>query len=293
MPNWKRLAREPLVHFLAIGAALFVFFAWRGGSAAPNRVVVTPGRIDHLVAGFTKTWQRPPNGDELKALVDEFVREEIATREAKAMGLDADDTIIRRRLRQKLEFVVEDAAAAVPLTDDELERYLAEHPEKFQLEPRLSLRQVYVSRDRRGEAAEVDAQGILDRLRALGPDAAIEQVGDLMVRRRSISLPGPRSRVCSVSVSSMPSSSRARSLERTDRVGLRAAPGAGAERMAAAMRAAACAQVSASATAAREQPTRCTEAKRKGERGRRDRRLSDGAAGDRARFEVRGGASLR
>ncbi len=109
MPTWKRLVREPLVHFLAIGAALFLFFAWRGGGAASDRIVVTPGRIEHLVAGFTKTWQRPPSDDELKALVDEFVREEIATREAAAMGLDADDTVIRRRLRQKLEFLVEDS----------------------------------------------------------------------------------------------------------------------------------------------------------------------------------------
>jgi hypothetical protein len=188
MPTWKRLAREPLVHFLAIGAALFVFFAWRGGGAAPSRIVVTPGRIDHLVAGFTRTWQRPPDGDELKALVDEYVREEIAAREAQAMGLDADDTIIRRRLRQKLEFVVEDAAAAAPLTDQELERYLADHPEKFELEPRVSLRQVYVSRDRRGEAAEADATGILDRLRALGPDAGIDQVGDSLMVPQEIDL---------------------------------------------------------------------------------------------------------
>ena len=188
MPTWKRLAREPLVHFLAIGAALFVFFAWRGGGAASSRVVVTPGRIDHLVAGFSKTWQRPPTDDELKGLVDEFVREEIATREAKAMGLDADDTIIRRRLRQKLEFVVEDAAAAEAPTDQELERYLADHPEKFQLEPRVSLRQVYVSRDRRGDAADAAARSILDRLRALGPDTSIDQVGDSLMVPQEIEL---------------------------------------------------------------------------------------------------------
>ena len=230
MPTWKRLAREPLVHFLAIGAALFVFFAWRGGGAAPSRVVVTPGRIDHLVAGFTKTWQRPPNGDELKALVDEFVREEIATREAKAMGLDADDTIIRRRLRQKLEFVVEDAAAAAPVTDQELERYLAEHPEKFQLEPRVSLRQVYVSRDRRGETADVDARAILDSLRALGPDAAIDQVGDPLMVPQEIGL-ASRSDVARLFGESF--AEAVLELEPgvwswTGRVGLRTAPGAAA-----------------------------------------------------------------
>jgi hypothetical protein len=182
MPTWKRIAREPLVHFLAIGAALFLFFAWRGGGAAPGRIVVTPGRIDHLIAGFTRTWQRPPTDDELKGLVDEFVREEIAVREAATMGLDADDTIIRRRLRQKLEFLIEDAAVAAPPTDRELESYLASHAEVFRLEPRVSLRQVYVSRDRRGASADADALRLLAQLRALGPEAAIDQLGDpLMV----------------------------------------------------------------------------------------------------------------
>ena len=104
------------------------------------------------------------------------------------MGLDADDTIIRRRLRQKLEFVVEDAASSAPVSDQELERYLADHPEQFELEPRVSLRQVYVSRDRRGEAAAADALGILDRLRALGPDAAIGQVGDSLMVPQEIEL---------------------------------------------------------------------------------------------------------
>jgi hypothetical protein len=182
MPGWKRIVREPLVHFLAIGAALFLFFAWRGGGAASDRIVITPGTIEHLVAGFTRTWQRAPSAAELDGLVGEFVREEVATREATAMGLDADDTIIRRRLRQKLEFLVEDAAAAAPPTEEELARFLAENEDRFRTEPRVSLRQVYVSRDRRGPAAAADAERLLAELRALGPAAPIEERGDpLMV----------------------------------------------------------------------------------------------------------------
>jgi hypothetical protein len=185
---WKRLAREPLVHFLAIGALLFLYFAWRGGGPASGRIVVRPGRIQHLAAGFTRTWQRPPTEDELKSLLDDYVREEIATREAIAMGLDADDTIIRRRLRQKLEFLVEDAAVAEPPSDQELQAWLDRHPDSFRVEPQVSLRQVYVSRDRRGEAADGDARRLLSQLQALGPGAAIEELGDALMVPQEVEL---------------------------------------------------------------------------------------------------------
>jgi hypothetical protein len=180
--RWKRLVGEPLVQFLALGALLFLYFAWRGGGPSSQRIVVTPGRIAHLSAGFERTWQRPPTEEELKGLLDDFVREEIASREAMAMGLDAEDTIIRRRLRQKLEFLVEDAAVEAPPTDAELQAFLDAHAETFRVEPRVSFRQVYVSRDRRGEEADSDALRLLDQLRRLGPAAAIDQLGDpLMV----------------------------------------------------------------------------------------------------------------
>src|SRR5688500_1327809 len=110
----RRWLREPLVHFLALGALLFVVAHWEGGAGATSkRIVITPGQIDSIVATFTRTWQRPPTEDELKALVDDFVRDELAAREAAALGLDRDDTVIRRRLRQKLEFLAEDSVEAL------------------------------------------------------------------------------------------------------------------------------------------------------------------------------------
>ncbi|MGH9365041.1 MAG: hypothetical protein ACRD1B_07235 [Thermoanaerobaculia bacterium] len=89
----KRLLREPLVHFLLLGALLFLGFKWKGGGSAPgsSHIEVTPGQIEHLASGFALTWQRPPNEAELKGLIDDYVKEEIATREAVAMGLDRDD----------------------------------------------------------------------------------------------------------------------------------------------------------------------------------------------------------
>jgi hypothetical protein len=192
----KSVLREPLLHFLAIGAALFLYFHWTGGGSGPasNRIVLTAGQIEHLVAGFSKTWQRPPTEAELKGLLDDWVREEIAVREAMAAGLDRDDTIIRRRLRQKLEFLVEDVVAAAAPTEPELQAWLARHADAFRIEPQVALRQVYVSRDRRGAKSEADARALLARLRAAGPDARIDDLGDPIMLPQEIDL-SPRSDV--------------------------------------------------------------------------------------------------
>jgi hypothetical protein len=113
-----RLLREPLLHFLLLGAALFAVWIWRkdAGGSESGRIVVTRARIDQLATGFARTWQRPPTAQELAGLVPDFVKEEVCVREATAMGLDRDDTIVRRRLRQKFEFLTEDAIEAATYT---------------------------------------------------------------------------------------------------------------------------------------------------------------------------------
>ena len=188
----KALLREPLVHFLLLGGLLFLFFEWRGsGGPTSSRIAITPGLVEHLASGFGRTWQRPPTDAELKGLIDDYVKEEIATREAVGMGLDRDDTIIRRRLRQKLEFLAEDAASAAPATDAELRAWLDKHPESFRAEPRLAFRQVYVSPERRGASAGSDAETLLARLRAKGRDATTDGLGDPSMLPAELPL-GPR-----------------------------------------------------------------------------------------------------
>ena len=175
----KSVLREPLVHFLAMGALLFLFFERRGGSGpGSSRIAITPGLVEHLGSGFARTWQRPASDAELKGLIDDYVKEEIATREAVGMGLDRDDTIIRRRLRQKLEFLVEDAASSSPPTDVELAAWLEKHPQSFRAEPQVAFRQVYVNPERRGASAGADALKLLARLRARGNDATSDGLGD-------------------------------------------------------------------------------------------------------------------
>jgi len=182
------MIREPLVHFLLIGAALFLLFEWGGGGGGERRIVIPRGQIEHLAQSFEIVWLRPPTEEELKGLLDDYVREEVAIREAMAMGLDRDDTIIRRRLRQKLEFVVEDSLEAHPPAEEDLALWLEKHPESFRSEPQVSFRQVYVSRDRRGEDAESFARGLLAELTRDGAGASIEALGDPLMLPREVPL---------------------------------------------------------------------------------------------------------
>lgn len=161
-----KLLREPLGHFLLLGAVLFGVFALLGdrGSERAGHIVVTPGHLEHLTVSFTRTRQRPPTAQELAGLMDDYIREEVLYREAVAMGLDRDDTIVRRRLRQKLEFLTEETAETAPPSDAELHAFLQQHADVFRIEPRLAFQHVYLSRDRRGDAADAETQQLLVQL---------------------------------------------------------------------------------------------------------------------------------
>ena len=175
----KQLFREPLVHFLALGAALFI---WNGvggnGAGAQNQIVVTVGQVDRLIEGWTRTWQRPPTPQEVDGMIEDYVREEVLYREAMEMGLDEEDTIIRRRLRQKIEFLAEDLIETTAPTDDQLQEYLVSHPEFFRVEPRVSFQHIYISRDRRGEGAAAEAERLLEVLRTGGAGIDLAELGD-------------------------------------------------------------------------------------------------------------------
>ena len=176
----KKFLREPLFHFLLLGAALFGVWLSRkdtGGSDS-GRIVVTQARISQLATGFARTWQRPPTEQELAALVQDFVREEVCVREATAMGLDRDDTIIRRRLRQKFEFLTEDAFESKPPTDADLTAYMKAHPDSFRVEPRVAFRQVTFDQGRRGPSTERDVEKALARLNSGGPRVDFAALGD-------------------------------------------------------------------------------------------------------------------
>jgi len=140
--------REPLLHFLLGGAALFLLFNCVTDSevVGDDQIVVTSGQIEHLVTLFLKTRQRVPSDRELRGLVDDYVLEEVLYREALAIGLDRNDTIVRRRLRQKIEFLLDDFTAVEP-SDADLQQLLDKQPDRFRPDARITFEQVYFKAD--------------------------------------------------------------------------------------------------------------------------------------------------
>ncbi len=185
-----RLLKEPLFHFLLLGAAIFGGHRLVAGgrATAPDEIVVTQGRIDALAAAFTRTWQRPPTASERDGLIRDYIREEVYAREAIALGLDKDDVVIRRRLRQKLEFVSEDVLAPPEPTDDQLRAYLTSHPDAFRVEARFTFRHIFLNGERRGEELARDAARLLAQLGLPGTDP--DTLGDpFLLDRRFDAVP--------------------------------------------------------------------------------------------------------
>jgi len=174
-----RLLKEPLVQFLIVGVALFATSTLLPDRTPQERtrIVIPAGQVEHLAARFARTWRRPPTAEELQGLVDDYVREEVAVREGLAMGLDTDDTIIRRRIRQKLDFIASDVSDQVAPTPEELAGYLAAHPDDFRIPPRYTFLQVFFDPSRHAGTAMDDARTLLEQLRRT-PNVDLQQIGD-------------------------------------------------------------------------------------------------------------------
>jgi hypothetical protein len=169
----RRILREPLVHFLAIGALMFAVYAvvsHRGRD--PVTIEVGQGQIDMMTAVFERTWQRVPTPDDVKALIDDYVRDEVFYREGVAMGLDREDPLIRRRMRQKVEFFAESMNGVPEASDAVLQGYLDAHRERFASPARVTFRQVYL-----GTAANADTTRLLAQLNKLGDSDAAADIG--------------------------------------------------------------------------------------------------------------------
>jgi hypothetical protein len=176
----KRWLQEPLFHFLLIGAALFVLFFQVADPEAvsDNRIVISETDIDRMITLFERKFQRLPTRQELNGLVGAQIREEVLYREALAMGLDQDDTIVRRRMAQKVEFMFNDLVDAAEPSDEELQRFLNENPDKFIESARTSFIHVYLSADERGDKVKTDAQQLLDALNSKQDSADSNTAGD-------------------------------------------------------------------------------------------------------------------
>jgi hypothetical protein len=176
-----RLLREPLVHFLALGAILFLVFDLTSETDQPGerRIVVTPGQVERLAGQFSRTWLRDPTPQELDGLVERYVRSEIYYREALAMGLGQDDPYVRNRLALKLEVLLDDLSAEAEPGDEELTRFLAAHAERFAEPARLSFQQVYLNPAQHADPA-AEAQRLLELLRDGADPGALGDVSLLV-----------------------------------------------------------------------------------------------------------------
>lgn len=186
-----QFVKEPLVHFLLVGCLLFALYSGLNpGTAEMNAQVIeiTPGTIQRLRDAWSRQWRRPPTQEELDGLIEEHIREEVLYREAKALGLERDDTIIRRRLAQKMEFLSEDLGTLAEPGEEELREFFAEHRAEFTEPARVGFAHVYFSPDKRGPAAAADAEIELTELRSASVVDASDRGDRFLMQREYTSL---------------------------------------------------------------------------------------------------------
>jgi hypothetical protein len=175
-----KLTREPLLHFLIAGSLLFGGYEWfnRGvPSQTEGPVRIGDGEVRWLRETFANQWRRGPTGEEMNDLLARLVEEELLAREARTLGLDQNDTIVRRRLAQKLTFLVEDTSRIADPSEDELRRFYLDHAGQYRTEPRVSFTHVFFSAERR-LYAEADARATLAMVSAAGGQREKPPEGD-------------------------------------------------------------------------------------------------------------------
>jgi hypothetical protein len=186
----KSLLREPLIHFVLIGAMLFLLFELLNDpdSQQSSRIVITNGQIEFLKASFSRTRQRSPGKEELKGLIDGYVREEIFYREALALGLDNNDMVIRRRLNQKLELMSDDLAGITVPLDEDLQQFIKTHAERFITEPQITFRHIYLNVYQRGNAVMDEAARLLAILSEKANTSEPDTLGDNLMLPKTFNL---------------------------------------------------------------------------------------------------------
>jgi len=175
-----RWLKEPLFHFLLIGAGLFMLYGWQSDDDAiqPDQIIFTEDKIDQLINLWERKWQRLPSQRELQALIEQQIREEVLYREALAIGLDKNDQVVRRRMSQKMEFISNDLASLAEPDDEQLQSYLDEHTQKFSIPRRISYSQVYLNASQRGDQIDAEAEKLLEELSESAIDVDISMLGD-------------------------------------------------------------------------------------------------------------------
>lgn len=167
MKFFLKIFKEPLFHFILLGGVIFLVYYFVLGPVASNpmEIIVSQGKIKNLAEIFSRTWQRSPSSEELQGLVDDYIREEILYREGVRLGLDQNDSIIRRRVGQKMDFIIEDDAVKIEPSEAQLRQFFKEHIDTFRVEPKFSFRQIYFKTDPSGPNEKAQLQAKLNFLK--------------------------------------------------------------------------------------------------------------------------------
>jgi parvulin-like peptidyl-prolyl isomerase len=178
-----RLLREPILHFALAGAVLFGLNFWL--NAGKNEDAVEPvrigaGDVEWVKDAWSKLWLRQPTESELEGLINELIEEQLLAREAVEMGLDKNDTIVRRRLAQKLKFLVEDTSRLIEPTDDRLREFYSANPSLFLHEPKVTFIQIFFDPSKRRNA-DGDAASALAKLSNVDLNRAFSGFGDRLL----------------------------------------------------------------------------------------------------------------
>ncbi|WP_372573721.1 peptidyl-prolyl cis-trans isomerase [Ruegeria jejuensis] len=158
--------KEPLFHFFLIGMAIFVWFQIvapeKGNVEDLETIAINESDVALLAAQFEARWKRAPSDTELQALVDASVREEVLVREARKLGLDRGDTVIRSRLSQKMDFLTEAIATSVVPEEEELEAFFQQNSERYATPAKVAFNQVFLGE----KPSEAEVEQALAALRA-------------------------------------------------------------------------------------------------------------------------------
>ena len=171
----KKILHEPLAHFFLAGGLVFLLYALIGPDDTSDRqIVIDNSVIERLKSAWQLRTNREPGPEELDGLVADYLYEELFSREARALGLELNDPVIRRRLAQKMNLLAESAAQQAEPGEAELLAWYEAHPELYRTESRLGFKHIYFSHDRPGGSAADDAAALLSRLEgsgeSVGPD---------------------------------------------------------------------------------------------------------------------------
>ncbi len=168
------MIREPLFHFLVLALLIFAYFAVFPDSdndrAGVYDIVIGPQQVQRLKEEWAQSWRRPPNEQQLNNLIESAIKEEVYYREAVALGLDKNDSVVRNRMVQKMRFLQSEALAEPTLAD--LQDQFEQNPAKYQPESRYSFQQVYL-----GQGGDVQSASIGDLIKRL--DSGTEEPSDV------------------------------------------------------------------------------------------------------------------